>query len=219
MTDIFREIEDDLRRDKYAKLFNRFGPALIILAVIIVVAVAGWRYWTYQQSQSAQAAGGRFEQALDLARDGKEGDAEAILKDLAAAAPAGYRDLARFRLAGEVGKRDAAAGADAYDALANDASLSSSLRDLATLRAAILRLDSANRQDLEQKLTPLAAPGKPWRHTAREILGLAALKANDYEAAGRWFDEIASDAEAPSGLRQRVDLYLALVRGGPVQAQ
>jgi hypothetical protein len=219
MTDIFREIEDDLRRDKYAKLFSRFGPALIILAVVIVVAVAGWRYWTYQQSQSAQAAGGRFEQAIDLARDGKESDAEGILKDLAATAPAGYRDLARFRLAGEVGKRDAAAGADAFDALANDTSLSSSLRDLATLRAALLRLDTANRQDLEQKLTPLAAPGKPWRHTSREILGLAALKANDFEAAGRWFDEIAADAEAPSGLRQRVDLYLALVRGGPVTVQ
>jgi hypothetical protein len=219
MTDIFREIEDDLRRDKYAKLFSRFGPALIILAVIFVIAVAGWRYWTYQQSQSAQAAGGRFEQALDLARDGKESEAEAILKDLAATAPVGYRDLARFRLAGEVGKRDAAAGAEAYDALANDTSLASSLRDLATLRAAILRIDTANRQDLEQKLTPLAAPGKPWRHTAREMLGLAALKANDYEAAGRWFDEIASDTEVPSGLRQRVDLYLALVRGGPVTVQ
>jgi len=216
MTDIFREIEEDLRRDKYAKLFSRFAPVLIALAVIVVLGVAGWRYWAYRQLQDSEAAGGQFEQALDLARDGKDSDAEAILKDLAATAPAGYRELARFRLAGETGKRDAAAGAAAFDALANDASLPSVLRDLATLRAAILRLDTAGRQDLEQKLTPLAAPGKPWRHTAREILGLAALKANDYEAAGRWFDEIVSDPEAPPALRRRIDLYLALVRGGPV---
>jgi hypothetical protein len=216
MTDIFREIEEDLRRDKYAKLFSRFAPVLIALAVIVVLGVAGWRYWAYRQLQSSQAAGGRFEQALDLARDGKDSDAEAILKDLTATAPVGYRELARFRLAGETGKQDAAAGAAAFDALGNDASVPSTLRDLATLRAAILRLDTAGRQELEQKLTPLAAPGKPWRHTAREILGLAALKANDYEAAGRSFDEIVSDPEAPPALRRRIDLYLALVRGGPV---
>jgi len=54
-----------------------------------------------------------------------------------------------------------------------------------------------------------------WRHSARELLGLAALKAGDYEAAGRWFDQIASDREAPPALRQRVNIYLELVRSGP----
>ena len=37
-----------------------------------------------------------------------------------------------------------------------------------------------------------------------------------FEEAGRWFDAIVTDPQSPQVLRQRTDLYLALVRGGPV---
>jgi hypothetical protein len=68
-------------------------------------------------------------------------------------------------------------------------------------------------RDLER----LAAPTNPWRHTARELLGLAGLKRGDYEAAGRWFEQIAADRDTPAGLRSRIEIYMALVAGGPVQ--
>jgi hypothetical protein len=51
------------------------------------------------------------------------------------------------------------------------------------------------------------------------MLGIAALKANLFEDAGRWFDAIVTDPQAPAVLRQRTDLYLALVRGGPVETK
>ena len=50
-----------------------------------------------------------------------------------------------------------------------------------------------------------------------ELPGLAELKKGDYEGAGRWFDQIAADRETPAGLRQRLEIYVALVAGGPVQ--
>ena len=50
------------------------------------------------------------------------------------------------------------------------------------------------------------------------MLGLAALKQGDYDGAGRWFDQIAADRETPQALRSRLEIYTALVAGGPVQA-
>ena len=50
------------------------------------------------------------------------------------------------------------------------------------------------------------------RASARELLGLAAIKFGDLDAAGRWFDQIVSDAEAPSGAKQRAEAFLGLVR-------
>ncbi len=44
-----------------------------------------------------------------------------------------------------------------------------------------------------------------------------ALKKGDFEGAGRWFDQIAADRETPAGLRQRLEIYVGLVAGGPVQ--
>jgi len=50
------------------------------------------------------------------------------------------------------------------------------------------------------------------------LLGLAALKAGDYEGAGKVLDEIVVDPSAPPALRQRAELLLAIVKAGPLKA-
>lgn len=219
MADIFREIDEEVRRDKAAALWKKYGNLLIGLAVAAVVAVAAWQVWLYREQQASQAVGARLEEALRASRDNRGAEAESILVDLAANAPAGYRQIARFRLAAETGKRDAAAGATAFDALANDSSLDQLYRDLARLRAGMLRVDLAPYTETRAALEPLASPQGVWRHSAREFLGIAALKANLFEDAGRWFDAIVTDPQSPQVLRQRTDLYLALVRGGAVETK
>lgn len=219
MADIFREIDEEVRRDKAAALWKKYGNLLIGLAVAAVVAVAAWQVWLYREQQASQAVGARLEEALRASRDNRGAEAESILVDLAANAPVGYRQIARFRLAAETGKRDAAAGATAFDALANDSSLDQLYRDLARLRAGMLRVDLAPYAETRAALEPLASPQGVWRHSAREFLGIAALKANLFEDAGRWFDAIVTDPQSPQVLRQRTDLYLALVRGGAVETK
>ncbi|SEF91595.1 tetratricopeptide repeat protein [Bosea lathyri] len=219
MADIFREIDEEVRRDKAAALWSKYGVVITGLAVLAVLAVAGWQFWLHREQQASQIVGARFEAALKSSRDGNGTEAESILGELAASAPAGYRQIARFRLAAEVGKRDAAAGATAFDALANDGSLEQLYRDLARLRAGMLRVDLVPYAEIRTPLEPLATAQGVWRHSAREFLGIAALKANLFEDAGRWFDAIITDPQSPQVLRQRTDLYLALVRGGPVETK
>lgn len=219
MSDIFREIDEEVRRDKAAAFWKAYGNLLVALAVLIVLGVAGWQYWLHRENEASQAVGARLEAALKSSRDGNGGEAETILKDLATNAPAGYRQIARFRLAAETGKRDPAAGAAAFDALANDGSLAPVYRDVARLRAGMLRVDLLPYAELRAVLEPLASPQSILRHSAREFLGIAALKAGLYEDAGRWFDAIVTDPLSPRVLRQRVDLYLTLVRGGPVETK
>ena len=216
MVDIFREVDEDVRRDKLSAFWDRFGSTLIGLAVLSVAAVGAWQFWVFQKNKEAQALGAQFEQALKDSRDAKPEDAEKAFAAISTSGTPGYQLVARFRLAGETAKRDGAAGAAAFDALAADAKLVSTFRDLARLRAGTLRVDLLPYAELKPGLEPLAVPGNVWRHTAREMLGIAALKANQFDEAGRWFDAIITDPEAPSVLRQRTDLYLALVRGGTV---
>lgn len=216
MADIFREIDEEVRRDKAAELWKKYGWVVTSLAVLAVLAVAGWQFWLHRENQASQAVGARLEAALKSSRDGDSAQAETILKELAGSAPAGYRLIARFRLAAETAKGDAAAGVAAFDALASDATLDATHRDLARLRAGILRVDLSPYAEVKTALEPLANPQGVWRHSAREFLGVAALKANNFDEAGRWFDAAITDPQAPQALRQRVELYLALVRGGPV---
>jgi hypothetical protein len=87
------------------------------------------------------------------------------------------------------------------------------------LRAAMLLADNLSAADLAKRLDPLASAQSPWRNLAREWLGLSDLKAGNYEAAGRYFDEIVTDPETSAGLRQRVEIYLGLVKAGPLPAK
>ncbi len=214
--EFFREVNEDYRRDQIAKIWKRYSGLIVALAVLAVGAVGGWRYWQHAQLVRAEEASAQFDAAIKLAQGGKTEEADKAFAALRTDAPAGYRILADFRAAAEAGKRDAAAGAAAYDKLAADTALGDGLRDLARLRAALLRLDSPDPSAALTSLQGLAAPNGTFRHSAREMLGLAALKRGDFEAAGRWFDQIAGDPETPQALRQRVEVYEALVAGGPV---
>jgi hypothetical protein len=219
MSDIFREVDEDVRRDRLAAFWGRYGNVVLGLAVLLVLAVAAWRYYDWRQLKQAEALGAQFEQALKASREDRGADAEKTLTDMIGAAPGGYRLLARFRLAAETAKGDATAGAAAFETLMADTTVEPLWRDLARLRAGLLRLDLVPYAELKPLLEPLATPTNAWRHSAREVLGVAALKAGAADEAGRWFDAVLTDPQTPSAMRQRTDLYLALVRGGAVTIQ
>ncbi|MGU3360189.1 tetratricopeptide repeat protein [Methylobacterium sp. M6A4_1b] len=214
--EFIREVNEDYRRDQVAEIWRRYSGVIIALAILVVAAVGGWRYWQHDQRVRAEAASERFEIANRLAREGKSADADKAFEAIESDAPSGYALLARFRSATETAKRDPKAGAAEYDALANDTKVSTGLRDLARLRSALLRLDGTEPDAALATLQGLAAPNGPFRHTAREMLGLVALKRGDYDGAGRWFDQINADLQTPQNLRQRIEVYAALVAGGPV---
>lgn len=213
--EFIREVNEDYRRDQIAKVWTRYSGLIIALAILIVAGVGGWRYWQTSQRNAAEAASEQFDTANRLARDGKAAEADKAYDALESDGPSGYRLLARFRSAAEAGKREPAAGAKEFDALADDAKIGDGLRDLARLRAALLRLGGADPAPALASLQGLAA-SSPYRYTAREMLGLAALQRGQYEEAGRWFDQLVADPETPQNLRQRIEVYAALVAGGPV---
>ena len=100
-SEIIREVEEDLRRERYQEIWNRYGMVIAAVALAIVLGVAGYKGWQYWQQTRAETAGARFEGALQLARDAKAADSIAALEAIAKDAPSGYQTLARFRLAAE----------------------------------------------------------------------------------------------------------------------
>ncbi len=212
MTDIFKEVDEDLRREQARKLWDRYGPFVIGLAILIVVATAGYRGWEYWKEKQAQATGDRFVAALDLAAKGEHEQAIAALKEIESNGSGSYPVLAGFRVASELAvtgkKQDAITE---YDAIAARSGTSDAIKALARLRAAALLVDSISLADLEKRLGDLAGTGNVWRHNARELLGLDAWRTGDYETARKYFDEIDQDQEAPQDLRQRAQIMLSLI--------
>ncbi len=211
MSDIFQEVDEDVRRDKALEFWTKHQNAILGVCVLIVVAMAGFRFYQYRQEQVAQAAGAAYENALALDTAGKPADAAAAFAALAADAPAGYQVVARMAKAASLSASDPKAALTAYDALASDASVSPLMQQAAKLRAALLRIDNGEADQGAKDLEPLAAAGSPYRSTARVTLGALALQKGDYAAAGKWLDQVVSDVEAPATVKQNAEVLLGLV--------
>ena len=210
MSDIFQEVDEEVRRDKAVEFWTRHQNSLLAVALLIVLATGGYRFWQYRQLQAAQAAGAAFQNALTLDSQGKTDEAKAALDALQREAPGGYAKLGRFIDAGLLLKKDPRAGIAAYDALANDGSLDPLMRDTAKLRAALARLNAGETDAAKAALEPLAASGA-YRHTARLALASLAIAAKDYSAAKTRLGEVIADAEAPAADRRTAETLLGLV--------
>lgn len=216
MADIFNEVDEEVRREKLKALWDRYSLVIIAVAVLVVAGIGGWRAYEYYVAQKAAVAGASFEEAVTLSEQGKRAEAEKAFAKVVGEAPQGYAALARFRAAAELAEANPGKpgeAVNAYAAIAADSSLGQLWQDLATLRAGLLLVDTAPYADLRARLEPITAAGRPYRHTARELLAVSAFRANDNAEAKRYIDMIAADAETPPGSRQRVDVLSALIAG------
>ncbi|HYQ05805.1 MAG TPA: tetratricopeptide repeat protein [Xanthobacteraceae bacterium] len=211
MTDIFHEVDEEVRREQLKKLWERYGNYLIAGCIVIVLGVGAWRGYQWWQAKQAAQSGAAFEQAVTLAETGKHQEAADAFAKVASDGTSGYRVLARLRQAAELAPTDRNAAVAAYDAIATDNRTGQIVQDLAAVRAAFLLVDSAPYSEILQRLEPVTAADRAFRHSAREILALSAWKAGDMAAARRWTEMIMTDPQTPPGPRTRAEMLSELI--------
>jgi hypothetical protein len=208
-----REVDEELRREQLLKLWQQYGTYLVAAVVLVIAGVGGWKFYEGRKTAAAQAAGSRFSQAIrETPKPDAKPDTPTALDDIARNGPNGYATLARLRLAAA----DKAAGktSDAiakYDAVAKDRRTDALFADYARLQIAMLTLDTANWTEIQNQLTPLAAEQSAWRFSARELLGLAALKAGKDAEAKQEFEKLMGDRNVPPSIAERSRLMLAML--------
>jgi hypothetical protein len=211
VSDIFTEVDEEVRREQLKKLWERYGNYVVALAFLVVAAVAAWRAYDYWETRRAVEAGAAYDAAARLADEGKHGEAEAAFAKLSTDGTAGYRVLAQLREASEISERDPKAAVAAYDRIAGQTIGQPLVSELATVRAAFLLVDTAKLDEMTQRLEPLTQPSGAFRHTARELLALSAWRNHDTAAMRRWTEAAKNDPEAPSGVRSRMDVLASLL--------
>ncbi len=211
-SEVFREVEEEMRRDQMRRLWDRYGTLVLGVAALIVIGVAGWKGWQYFQAERAARFGTEFGNAVELARDNKTDAATLALDSLAKEAPAGYRALARLNLAALAAEQGRIADAvAAYDAISKDPTVDSSQQDFARVRAAALMIDTADFTEIQNRLNDLNSIDGAWRHSARELIGYAAFKAGKLDEAEKQFNLVIADAGTPQGLRRRAEIMMSLI--------
>ena len=217
--EFIREVDEELRRDRIAMLWRRYGSVVLAVAVLIVLGTAGkvgWDQWRHRQG-AAEAM--RFVAAERALAAGQGADAAQQFATLAADGDTGFAALSRLKEAeAKLGQKDEAGALAALDQLAAASGDDAVLRDLATLLAAERRLDTAEPAELTKTLEPLATGDSPWRHQARELLALAAIRANDLDKARSLLGDLSREVGVATSQQRRAAELLQAIGGSVAQA-
>lgn len=213
MSDIFREVEEEVRRERFEQLWKQYGDYVIAAVALIVIAIAGFELWQRYEANERIKASETLIAAQDLAETGDFGRANPAFAVVAKDAPHGYAEMARLSEAGALvhaGRRDEAV--QIYKSVAADDS--GPLRGVALIRAGWASVEDAPKHELETLLAPLTDPASPWRHAAAEILAFSDYRSGAIIDAQKEFQAIADDKDATETTRRRAAAMAAFLKEG-----
>jgi hypothetical protein len=216
VVDIFDEVEEDLRAERAERLMKRYGWLMILAAVLIVGAAAGYEAWTRWQARQDAAVAARYVSAMNAVEAAPAADPAARtaligpLAQIAETAPEGYLTLARLRAAGLMADAgDLQSAVAMWNSVSADAKADPLLRDLASLLVTQHQLDSGDPAQLAARLEPLAVPGNAWAALAKEQLAILDLRLGKTDEAKAKLHALSIDIGAPAGARARAGALLA----------
>lgn len=219
-TDIafLREVDEGVRRDQVATLWQRYGIAAVVLVVLLLAVLGGWLWWQEEQKQAAAKAGEDFIQALSKLEVGDTAGAKPVIARLAEDGGKGLRPLATMMQASmAVGAGDNATAIKQLDGVAADASQPQPLRDAALLKSLRLQYDTLPPATIVARLKDFSVPGNPWFGIAGEMTALAHMKAGAPDKARPLLVAIVRDQTLAGSQRNRA-AQLAISLGVEPQA-
>jgi len=214
VTDLFDEVEESLRSDRFKAFAIKAAPWAIGLVVLVLAGIAGFYGWRDHQEGQIAKASEQYEEALTVLQTGDHAKAFKAFGVVAKEASGGYKTLALMQQAAlrlSEGKKDEAVAL--YDAAAL-AAKEPILQDAARLKAALAVLDLAPLKDVEARLKPLLEENRPYRPEAMEAQAFARLMAGDLSGARSDFVVISLMPGASDTARGRAEAAKTLIDSG-----
>ena len=218
MVDVFEQVEEDLRSDRWQRIARRWGPVVGgVLAVALVVALAWWG-WDAFQTSKANKGSIAYDRGMEALQAQNLTGADAAFAEAAKVGNGAYKALALSQQAGlALQRNDEAAALKLFDEAAK-ASNDPLLSDQAALKAVFLlmkgSLTAAQMTEIESRLAPLTKEGRPLRAFAQEALAMAQLQMGQVQPARATFVQLQLGQDVPDQVRQRAQAAIDTIDTG-----
>lgn len=214
LVDVFEQVEEELRSERYKRLARTWLPIGAGVGAIALISALGW--WGYQtwQTNEADKASVAYQRGIEAFAAGNMDQANTAFGEAADTASRGYKALALMQQAGiavEQGKNDEAVRL--FDEAAK-AGRDPIIADGASLKAAYLLLDKGSLEDMTKRLEPLTGEKRPYRALAQEALATVQLLNNKTVEAREIFVQLQLGQDVPQTVRQRAVVAVQLIDSG-----
>ena len=166
MADIFDEVSEDLRKDQYKQIWQKYKKVIITFFTILIISLLTFKYIEYYNLQKQIKISNLYLQGLQEIRDKKYKEAENTFKNIISQSHNGYVLLSYFKLADISFKnKDILSMESYYDKIINLNNINSVYKDFAL----ILKISNTSSLKGKQKIDLL----KPFTSSPNEFQPIA----------------------------------------------
>ena len=203
------EVDDEVKNDNFKAFFNKYGLFIILFVAIVLSAtvsfetIKNWRNNQFKAKTDTYLAANSAstpEQTL------------AALEKVASGNYGIYSELARIQIADvlfDEGKDEDAL--NMLESLAANDELNPRVRNLASVKLAARKVDTASFSEIEVLLTPVIASDDAWAPIAKEYLALSAIQDGQGEKARELYQEILQDSRTSDEFRTRIQDMMSAI--------
>jgi hypothetical protein len=206
VSDIFNEINEDLRQERLINLWNKYKNAVMSGILTIIIGTGAFVYWQNNQVARLQEASSDYMDAILTLSSGNMTRALEILESTPQKSGQAYADLSKLLGAGILREKGDKLGAiEAYKNLILTAS-TNVLKEFAQIMLCYLQVDEADPKELLDALKPSLSPKSSWYPSALEISALAKMRLGQYAEAQEDYKKILSLSKVPFALKARAEI-------------
>ena len=101
-------------------------------------------------------------------------------------------------------------GIEVLEKIRNDESVEKKIREIATIKLATYKIDTASYEELNELLKDIANNNGAWSSMAKELLAMSAVYNKDFETAKNIYNDLLS-SEISDDFKSRISDMLALL--------
>ncbi|MDZ4374175.1 MAG: tetratricopeptide repeat protein [Phenylobacterium sp.] len=214
MTDLFEEVEEQLRSDRYKQLARKVLPWVLgVAALALVGALAYWGWDNWRAGNTAKASE-QYVAAIEALQAGDRDKALELWTETSKSQAPAYKAMSLMHLAAFQMSQNKTAEAVKLLDQAAEAAPDEVVGDAARLKSALALLDTASFADVEARLKPLMEDSRPYRMQAREALAFAKIRAGNLTGARSDFVVLSQSLDASQGAQSRAQAAIGLIDSG-----
>ena len=192
MNELIREIEEDIRRERFDKLWHSFGKAMVLISIAVILATIVIEVVQNRRQSQAMEATAAFLKGIDRLNIEDYKGAVQVFSSLAGDNTSPYYGLYMMRKAqAETALSDKEAATKTYSELA--------AHDLVFGKLSGLLVPAGDKAEPVKPLT-----GEPFYYSRTESAGWQYLQQGKKDEAVNVFLALYNDPAAPSSMRGRL---------------
>ena len=210
MSDVLRQIDEDLRKDRLINLWRKYGIYILSFIIIVILSVVGFQFKSSIDKRYNEKLVEEYINATNIEDiDQKFSLFENLINsnnDLLAS----FAELKISNLQIERGAIED--GQSVLEKIIQNNEYDPIIRDLATYYLLMLKIDSISQNEFESYLDDTRIQSSSFKYLFREIIAIKKIIDGNIEAGKNDLQKIISLPDAPSDIRIRAEKFIEIAK-------